>query len=73
MDRDRRRAEAFLRQVPFELPIVWDNKAEAMGQYDVLSMPTMFLLDANGTLKFSKVGYSREKGFADLQAALEAL
>jgi len=73
VDRDRRRAEGFLRKVPFDLPIVWDNKAEAMGQYDVLSMPTMFLLDGNGTLKWKKVGYSREKGFSALDAALEAL
>jgi cytochrome c biogenesis protein CcmG/thiol:disulfide interchange protein DsbE len=73
VDRERQRADGFLRQVRFELPIVWDNKAEAMGQYDVLSMPTMFLLDANGTVKWKKVGYAREKGFEELDAALEAL
>ncbi len=73
VDRERRKADAFYRQVRFELPVVWDNSSEAMGQYDVLSMPTMFLLDANGTLKWKKVGYSREKGFAELDAALEAL
>jgi thiol-disulfide isomerase/thioredoxin len=73
VDRERRKADAFLRQVRFELPIVWDNNSEAMGQYDVLSMPTMFLLDANGTLKWTKTGYSRERGFTELDAALEAL
>jgi len=73
VDRERRQADVFLRQVPFDLPIVWDNNSEAMGQYDVLSMPTMFLLDANGTLKWRKTGYSRQNGFTELDAALEAL
>ena len=73
VDRERRKAEGFLRQVSFDLPIVWDTDSQAMGQYDVLSMPTMFLLDANGTLKWRKTGYSRANGFKELDAALEAL
>lgn len=73
VDRDRRLADRFLSKVQVDLPIVWDNASMAMGQYDVLSMPTMFLLDANGTVKLRKVGYSKEKGLAELEAALAAL
>ncbi len=73
VDRDRRKADAFLRQVQVDLPIVWDNQSMAMGQYDVLSMPTTFLLDAQGTVKLRKVGYSSAKGLTELLAALEAL
>lgn len=73
VDRDRRKAEGFLKQVKVELPVVWDNESLAMGQYDVLSMPTMFLLDARGTVKLRKVGYSSEKGLAELEAALAGL
>ena len=73
VDRDRRKADAFLRQVKFTLPIIWDNNSEAMGQYDVLSMPTMFLLDGNGTLKWRKTGYSKQNGLKELDAAMEAL
>lgn len=73
VDRDRTKAEPFLASVKFDLPIVWDNQAEALGQYDVTSMPTMFLLDAQGTVKWRKTGYSREKGLAELEAALDGL
>jgi len=73
VDRQRPPAEKFLRQVSFDLPIVWDNASLAMGQYNVLSMPTMFLVDAQGTIKFRKTGFSREKGLAELIEALDAL
>ncbi len=70
VDRDKSMARKFLAQTPFELPIIWDNESLAMGQYEVLSMPTMFLLDGNGTVKFRKTGYSRANGLKELQAAL---
>jgi thiol-disulfide isomerase/thioredoxin len=73
VDRERKDAARFLSKVAFDLPIVWDNRAEALGQYDVLSMPTMFLLDAQGTVKWRKTGFSRENGLKELEAQLEAL
>jgi thiol-disulfide isomerase/thioredoxin len=73
VDRERGAAERFLRSVPISLPVVWDNTALALGQYDVTSMPTMFLLDANGTIKLRKTGFSKENGLKELEAALEAL
>lgn len=73
VDRDRRKAEGFLRQVKVDLPIVWDNTSTAMGQYDVLSMPTVFVLDRQGTVKLRKVGYSEAKGLTEILAAVEGL
>lgn len=73
VDRDASLAQRFLAQTPFDLPIVWDNESMALGQYDVTSMPTMFVIDANGTLKFRKTGYSKENGLRELIAALEEL
>jgi len=73
VDRDRRKADAFLRKIEVDLPVVWDNESKAMGQYDVLSMPTTFLLDPQGTVKLRKVGYSEAKGLTELLTALEGL
>jgi thiol-disulfide isomerase/thioredoxin len=73
VDREEALARRFLAKVEVDLPIVWDNEATSMGQYNVLSMPTTFLLDAQGTLKFEKVGYSNERGLTALIAAVEAL
>lgn len=72
VDRDPAAARRFLSQVQVDLPVVWDPESLALGQYEVLSMPTMFLLDENLTVKFRKTGFSRESGLADLKAALAA-
>ncbi len=73
VDRERAKAEGFLRQVAFELPIVWDNESLAMGQYNVMSMPTLVLIDKTGTVKWTKTGFSPEKGLVELEAAIAGL
>jgi len=73
VDRKRSPAENFLRQVQFDLPVVWDNASMAMGQYNVLSMPTMFVVDKQGTIKYRKTGFSRENGLSELISALDEI
>lgn len=71
VDRTERDAQKFLAKVKVDLPIIWDNESVAMGGYNVLSMPTMFLLDENGTVKLRKTGYSAEAGLTLLIDALD--
>lgn len=71
VDRDEAAARRFMEQVQFDLPIVWDNASRSMGQYNVLSMPTMFLIDPNGTVKWRKTGFSTERGLGELEAQLD--
>ena len=66
-------AERFLSRVQFSLPIAWDNQAEVLGEYSVISMPTMFLIDGNGTVQYVKVGYSREKKLVVLEEKIKGL
>jgi thiol-disulfide isomerase/thioredoxin len=73
VDRDPKLAQRFLSQVKVELPIVWDPNSISLGQYEVLSMPTMFLLDKNLTVKFRKTGFSEENGLKELLSALEGV
>lgn len=73
VDRTQKDAQRFLSKVKFDLPILWDNKAEALGQYDVMSMPTMFLIDANGTVKWRKTGFSQKNGLTELEEQLGKL
>ncbi len=70
VDRERPLAERFMKQTPFDLPIIWDNQAMALGQYNVLSMPTLFLLDRDGTIKLHKIGYGEAEGLTQLEQAL---
>ncbi len=70
VDRAAKDAEAFIDTVAFDVPVAFDPDASHLGKYGVTSMPTMFLFDGQGRLVFRKSGYSEEKGFAELEAAL---
>jgi len=73
VDRERRAAKVFMRKTPFDLPVVWDNESRVMGQLDVASMPTTFVIDPQGTVKWRKVGYSRDKKLTELEATLDGM
>ena len=67
-------AKKFLRSIDdMNLPVVLDSQSIILGEYSVISMPTVFLIDKEGTVQFTKVGYSREKGLAELEVELEKL
>ncbi|MCB9662735.1 MAG: TlpA family protein disulfide reductase [Alphaproteobacteria bacterium] len=71
VDRESKDAERFLSQVRVDLPVALDPEATALGAYEVASMPTTFVVDRNGTLKWRKVGYSSDNGLDELIAVLD--
>ncbi len=73
VDRSRQAAEQFIQRVAFNLPVAFDPDATHLGRYGVLSMPTMFLFGPDGKLAWRHTGYSKDKGFTDLDAALAEL
>ena len=73
VDKDKNEAQKFLSRVQFSLPIAWDNEALTLGEYSVISMPTMFLIDAQGTVQYVKVGYSQEKKLVELEDKIKGL
>ena len=73
VDRDKKSAQRFLSKVNFSLPIAWDNEALTLGEYGVISMPTMVLIDEKGTVQYVKVGYSREKKLVELEGKIKEL
>jgi cytochrome c biogenesis protein CcmG/thiol:disulfide interchange protein DsbE len=73
VDRTREEALAFLARTPLELPVVLDSQAVSLGRYGVSSMPTTFLVDSHGTVKWKRVGFNREHGIQELAEALEAI
>ena len=70
VDREKAKANAFLKQVKIDLPIVWDNESMALGAYQILSMPTVIVIDAKGTVKLVKVGFNRERALSEIEAVL---
>ncbi|GMV44294.1 MAG: hypothetical protein AMXMBFR64_60100 [Myxococcales bacterium] len=76
VDKERAAAERFLRSLSGSvegLPVALDAHAVSLGAYRVLSMPTLFLVDAHGTVKFRRVGFSQTKALSELEAAIEEL
>jgi peroxiredoxin len=55
------------------LPIAFDADGKALGSYGVTSMPTMFVIDTKSKLAFTHVGFSKEKGFDELDEALKGI
>ena len=73
VDKKQFAAKRFLSKINFRQPIVWDPMAKSMGAYQVMSMPTIVLIDKNGIVQWVKVGYSREKGLAELKEKVDGL
>ena len=73
VDRELKDAEKFLRQVSVDLPVALDAESRVMGNFSVYTMPTTILLDPNGTVKLFKIGYGKEKGLSELDAAINGL
>lgn len=73
VDRARPLAERFLKAVAFDLPVAFDPDSVHLGRYGAQSMPTMFLFDRTGALAWHHTGFSTERGFTELDAAIEAL
>ena len=48
-------AKKFLRGITLDMPIVMDNSAVILGEYGVISMPTLFLIDSNVTVQYKKI------------------
>ena len=70
VDKDRAAAETLAKELKLTVPLVFDPESAVMARFDVVLMPTLFVLDANGTVKVRKTGFSTEEGLAELVAAL---
>ena len=67
VDTERKLASDFLREVPVGFKIFYDPKGELAAKWQLLGMPSSFLIDRSGKVR------SRHESFkADQTAALEA-
>ena len=54
-------------------PTLHDADGKVGKAYGAKTTPHMFVIDAKGTVKYQKVGYSRVKKLVELEAALDEL
>ena len=62
LDERRRDADAFLREHPHTMPVLFDPHGEAPKAFGVKGMPTSFVIDRAGTIRFTHMGYSANIG-----------
>ncbi len=58
VDEHRSDAAAFLADMPHSMPVVFDPKGTAPRAFGVAGMPTSFLIDRSGRVRFVHTGYT---------------
>lgn len=61
VDQERVLAETFLQQVPASFTVVYDPAGELATRYGLIGMPTSFLIDRQGKLRYHHVGFLVKK------------
>ncbi|MEP7309376.1 MAG: TlpA disulfide reductase family protein [Acidobacteriota bacterium] len=59
VDEQRKAADAFLATRPHTMPVVFDPNGEAAHAFMVRAMPSSFLIDRIGHIRFTHTGYSK--------------
>ena len=60
LDKSESNVTAFLRNVPVTFPVLVDKNADASDAYCVSGLPTGFLIDRNGIIRFKHRGFGKE-------------
>lgn len=61
VDREQELADEFLKQVPAEFQIVFDEKGEIARAYEVVGMPSSYFIDRAGNIRFAHTGFYQNK------------
>ena len=72
VDSDRKLAEGFLKEHKAEFTIGYDPNGDLAKAFTVQGMPSSFLIDRNGVIRYSHVGF-REKEVATMEEHIQAL
>lgn len=73
VDKERDLAEDFLAETPASFPIVYDPEGSLASTYDVLGMPSSFLIGRDGEIISSHIGFRRDERERYEASIVEAL
>lgn len=73
VDENRGAMEVFLKKRPVSFAVLRDAAMKLVGQVDVPTMPTTFVLDASGTVRFMHSGFRGEETRAELREQVTQL
>ena len=60
VDERRRDADAFLAKLPHTRPVLFDPKGTSAEAFAVRGMPSSFIIDRNGVIRFTHIGYTSD-------------
>ena len=57
LDTDKALAKTFLNKVPTQIPIIYDPQGNIASDYQLVGMPSSYLIDKNGKIRFAHKGF----------------
>lgn len=57
LDTEEALAKAFLDKIPAEIPIIYDPEGKIASDYQLVGMPSSYLIDKKGKIRFSHKGF----------------
>lgn len=63
VDEESALADKMLKDIPVNFPVLYDNENSVSKQYQVKAMPSTFMVDRDGTIRFLHKGY--KPGYED--------
>ncbi|WP_188151521.1 TlpA disulfide reductase family protein [Teredinibacter waterburyi] len=61
VDKEPELAQQFLKDVPADFAVVFDPEGNIAKQYDILGMPSSFLIDRSGKIRIAHTGFFSQK------------
>lgn len=71
LDKERNKAQAFLKQTPGQFIIAYDPEAKSAEQFKVMGMPSSYIIDRKGELHASHIGF-RESDTDSLESKIRS-
>lgn len=72
LDKDRKLADKFLKAVDVNFKIAFDESGKTASSYKLRGMPSSYLIDRDGKVHASHVGF-RDKDKSELEQAIKSL
>ena len=73
IDKTEKKMHKFLSQEQISFPIFYDQSQTIVSQMQIATMPSSFLIDRNGIIRFMHKGFHGEKTIKELQKQIEEL
>ena len=70
VDTVARKSEVFAKRSKVNYPVILDPRNTILGQFDVTSMPTSYLIDRDGVIRYKKVGFG-DKTIGEITPEIE--